>query len=122
MSPKEKAKTREKETDEMRRFRQAMSTEETAKIREKETKEKEETKDRKKMMLIVSREQRNIYTELKILSILTNINPLFALFVINLLLVQRQFTICQRTILVLMEEDFLWKVMKDVMTQHSNLK
>jgi hypothetical protein len=74
------------------------------------------------MMLIVSRRQRNIYAELKILSILTNTSPLFASFGIDLLLVQSQFTICQRTIIVLMEEDFLWKVMKDIMIQSSNLK
>ncbi len=75
-----------------------------------------------KMMLFVSRRQRNIYTELNSLSILTNINPLFVSFVIDLLLVQRQFTICQRTILLLMKEDYLWKVMKDIMTQSSNPK
>jgi hypothetical protein len=74
------------------------------------------------MILIVSRRQRNIYTELKICSILTNTSQLFVLFVNDLLLVQGQFTICQRTILVLMEEDFLWKVMKDIMIQSSNLK
>ncbi len=35
MSPEETAKTREKETDGIKKFRQAMSPEETAKRREK---------------------------------------------------------------------------------------
>ncbi len=122
MSPEETSKTRAKETDGKRRIRQVMSPEEKAKIREKETKKRKRLTI-EKMMLIVSRRQRNIYTELKkILSILTSTSPLFASFVINLLLVQRQFTICKRTILVFMEEDFLWKLMKDIMIQSSNLK
>ncbi len=103
MSPEEKTKITEKETIARKRQRHAMLKVE-------------------KMMLIVSRRRRNIYTELNILSILTNINPLFVSFVIDLLLVQRQFTICQRTILLLMKEDYLWKVMKDIMAQSSNPK
>ncbi len=69
-------------------FRQAMSPEEKAKISKKETKKRKRLTIEKNM-LNVSRRQRNFYTELKILSILTNTNPLFALFVINLLSVQR---------------------------------
>ena len=126
MSQEEKAKLREKATDGMKSYRQAMSPEEIAKSREMETIARKRKRhgmlNDKKMMLIVSRRQKNIYTELNILSILTNINLLFVSFVIDLLLVQRQITICQRTILVLMEEDFLWKVMKDIIIQSSNLK
>jgi hypothetical protein len=84
MSPEEKAKIRAKETKKRKR----LSPEEKAKIREKETK-KWKRLTIEKMMLIVSRRQRNIYIELKILSILTNTSPLCASFVINLLLVQR---------------------------------
>jgi hypothetical protein len=126
MSPEEIAMLREKETHEWNRQRLAMSPEEKTKITEKETIARKRQRDAmlkvKKMMLIVSRRRRNIYTELNILSILTNINLLFASFVIDLLLVQRQFAFCQRTILLLMKEDYLWKVMNDIMTQSSNPK
>jgi hypothetical protein len=84
-----------------------MSPEEKAKISKKETKKSKRLRI-EKMVLIVSRRQRNIYTELKILSIFTNTNPLFALFVIDLLLVQRQFTIDRNCdVLPLSLEDLL---------------
>jgi hypothetical protein len=126
MSQEEKAKFREKATDGMKRYRQAMSPEEMAKSREMETIARKRQRHGmlkvKKKMLIVSRRQKNIYAELNILSILTNIKLLFVSFVINLLLVQRQFTTCQRTILLLMKKDYLWKVMRDIMAQSSNPK
>ncbi len=68
MSPEETSKTKAKETNGKRRIRQNMSPEEKAKIREKETKKRKRLTI-EKMMLIISRRQRNIYTELKILLI-----------------------------------------------------
>ncbi len=88
MSQEENAKLREKATDGMKRYRQAMSLKEILKSREMETIARKRQRHGmlrvKKMMLIVSRRQKNIYTELNILSILTNINLLFVSFVIDL--------------------------------------
>ena len=58
------------------------------------------------------KEAKNIYTGLKILNMLTNINPLYVSFAIYLLLEQKRFTICQRITSVLIPEDFPWKVTK----------
>jgi hypothetical protein len=66
-----------------------------------------------KMILNVRRRLKNIYTGLKILKMLTNINPLYVKFVIDLLLEQKRFTICQRITSVLIPKDFPWKVTKD---------
>ena len=60
------------------------------------------------------KEAKNIYTGLKILKMLTNINPFYVSFAIDLLLKQKLFTICQRITSVLIPKDFPWKVTKDL--------
>jgi hypothetical protein len=94
----------------MKRLKQAMSAVEKAKRREEEATERKRLRIEKIILPIMSpeydfncmTEAKNIYTELKILLFLTNINPLCVSFVIDLSLVQRQFTVCRRKILVLM--------------------
>ncbi len=59
------------------------------------------------MSLNVLRRQQNIYAGLKILKMLTNINPLYVSFAINLVSEQKRFTIlCQRITSVLIPKDF----------------
>jgi hypothetical protein len=75
MSPDEKDKMREKETIGRKRLRDGISRDERVKMRRKKTNNFECMKVAK-----------NIYTGLKILKILTNMNPLYKSFAIDLLL------------------------------------
>jgi hypothetical protein len=102
MSPDEKAKMREKAKNTMNILRDSMSPDEKAKMREKETIGRNRLRDgispNEKVEMRRKEtndfEYKNIYTGLKILKILTNINPLYVSFVINLLLEQKKITIC----------------------------
>ncbi len=62
------------------------------------------------------------YAGLKILKMLTNINPFYVSFAMDLLLEQKKITICQRITSVLKPKDLPWKVTKDTMRQCSFLK
>jgi hypothetical protein len=131
ISPDEKAKMREKAKNTTKRIRDSMSSDEKVEMREKETIGRKRLRLAKNdLPTIISpqndfecmNEAKNIYTGLKILKMLTKINPLYVSFATNLLLEQKRFSICQRITSVLIPKDFLWKVTKDTMRQCSFLK
>ena len=131
ISPDEKAKMREKAKNTMKRLRDSMSPDEKVKMREKVTIGRKRLRLAKNdIPAIISpkndfecmEEVKIIYTRLNILKMLTNINPLYVSFLINLLLEQKRLTICQRITSVLIPKDFPWKVTKDTMRQCSFLK
>ncbi len=121
-SPDEKAKMREKAKNTTKRFKDSMSPDEKVKMRGKERKSDIPTIISPQNNFKCMKEAKNIYTGLKIVKMLTNINPLYVSFVINLSLKQKRFTICQRITSVLIPKDFLWKCTKDTMRQCSFLK
>jgi hypothetical protein len=58
------------------------------------------------------KEAKNIYIGLKVLKMLTNKNPLYVSFAINLLSKQKRFTTCQRITSVLIPKTFCGKLHK----------